>query len=162
MQGKDGGRARFSEATPSARRRSALLLSFGVVTGPCPVNHHDRLVSHDPRIVSRGKRGDLARPNIELRAIAHLYVKSARHMKLKMRSFAPLRLGDRLDMGDHLQPGSSVNLPTTPPPMWTSSTLPFSNLRTSSGALKPFLSEFAIAIILPLRIDSESEGEDIL
>src|SRR5208282_720424 len=48
--------------------------------------------------------------------------------------------------------GSSVSRPMTPPPIWTSSTFPFSNVRTSSGVpsrlcsgllMVPFLRTFS-------------------
>src|SRR2546428_1486107 len=37
---------------------------------------------------------------------------------------------------DHLHPGSNLARPIVPPPIFTSSIFPFSNLRTSSGELR--------------------------
>jgi hypothetical protein len=49
-----------------------------------------------------------------------------------------------LTCSDHFQPGSSVSLPTVPPPIFTSSTVPFSNFRVSSGDFRFFCSAFAM------------------
>src|SRR5437867_2085669 len=47
---------------------------------------------------------------------------------------------------DQRQPGSRTSLPTTPPPIFTSSSRPLSKMRTSSGAPRSFLSYRAILL----------------
>jgi hypothetical protein len=51
---------------------------------------------------------------------------------------------------DHFHPGSSVARPTVAPPIFTTSTLPFGNVRTSSGFEKFIRSAICIVCITHL------------
>src|SRR2546425_444430 len=51
---------------------------------------------------------------------------------------------------DHFQPGSNLARPTVAPPILTTSILPFSNFRTSSGELRCFTSILDEGMISPL------------
>src|SRR2546426_10580345 len=53
---------------------------------------------------------------------------------------------------DHLHPGSNLARPIVPPPIFTSSIFPFSNLRTSSGELRCLTSILDEGIDPPLRL----------
>jgi hypothetical protein len=45
-----------------------------------------------------GQRGDVTRPGVEFRPIAHHDVQRALHVVLEMRRFAQLGSGERLDV----------------------------------------------------------------
>src|SRR5216684_1428491 len=70
----------------------------GVVAGPVPVDHDDRLVPHHPGVVPLGQRGDVSRPGVELHAVGHHDVQRALHVVLEMRRLAQVGAGERLDV----------------------------------------------------------------
>src|SRR6266571_6765022 len=76
-------------------------------------------------------------------------MKNAGDVVLKVGSFAAVGL----PCLDHLHPGSNLARPIVPPPIFTSSIFPFSNLRTSSGELRCLTSilDEGIGSLLPLR-----------
>ena len=108
-------------------------LPLRVVAGARPVDEHDWLVADDPGVVAGGQGRDLARADLELRAVRHHDVDAAGGWYWKWGASHHSVPAMGLTCCDQRQPGSSVSLPTTPPPMLTISALPFSNVRVSSG-----------------------------
>src|SRR3990170_1232370 len=73
-------------------------LPLRVVAGARPVDEHDWLVADDPGVMAGGQGRNLARADLELRAVRHHDVDAAGGVVLEVGRLAPLRAGDGLDV----------------------------------------------------------------
>ena len=83
-----------------AARVSAAMLSarLGVVLHARKIEHYARLISHNPTIVSRGNRHDVAGSELELAAVVHHNLLVPGENVTEVRGLAAICAGDRLDV----------------------------------------------------------------
>ena len=79
--------------------------------GAAPVDHHNGLVAHDPRVVARRERGDLPRRGVELGTVTHAHPQGAGDVVLEVRRLAPRRPGQWPDVLRPAPPGQQREPP---------------------------------------------------
>lgn len=94
---------RFQLRFENVCSRNRLLDYFCYLACFCVVNHSlkvyddNRLMSDNPCVMTRGKKGDVTGSRFKLSTVVHHDLYHARNLILKMRRFATLRLCNRLD-----------------------------------------------------------------
>src|SRR5437868_1970586 len=86
----------FGGAPSYVVEKTSRRLFLRVVAGARPVDADDRLVSDDPCIVPGRHLRDFARSDVELAAVPHLHMQSARDLVREVWRLEPVCLRDRL------------------------------------------------------------------